>query len=197
MYLNNKGSVLIFTLIIFSIISTITMMCIGLNYSNKMIYNLEIKETKLIENALSGIELCSSNIKNEVNKIIFEENDYIGFNEYLLSNKFINSISDISNSHLNNVDIQISSNPTVDENGNYNFKITSTSIQDKYKKKYQASVKIKNPFFNEQKIKYINSAELNIDNSEESDINDDHNIDIINQNIDVNELVIIYDYREI
>jgi len=197
MYLNNKGSVLIFTLIIFSIISTITMMCIGLNYSNKMIYNLEIKETKLIENAFSGIELCSSNIKNEVNKIIFEENDYIGFDEYLLSNKFINSISDISNSHLNNVDIQISSNPTVDENGNYNFKITSTSIQDKYKKKYQASVKIKNPFFNEQKIKYINSAELNIDNSEESDINDDHNIDIINQNIDVKELVIIYDYKEI
>jgi len=197
MYLNNKGSVLIFTLIIFSIISTITMMCIGLNYSNKMIYNLEIKETKLIENAFSGIELCSSNIKNEVNKIIFEENDYIGFDEYLLSNKFINSISDISNSHLNNVDIQISSNPTVDENGNYNFKITSTSIQDKYKKKYQASVKIKNPFFNEQKIKYINSAELNIDNKQESYINDNHNIDIINQNIDVKELVIIYDYKEI
>lgn len=171
MYLNNKGSVLIFTLIIFSIISTITMMCIGLNYSNKMIYNLEIKEVKLIENALSGIELCSSNIKNEVNKIIFEENDYIGFNEYLLSNKFINSISDISNSHLNNVEIQISSNSKVDENGNYNFKIISTSIEDKYKKKYQASVKIKNPFFNEEEIS--------------------------NEDININNLVIIYDYKEI
>ena len=100
MYLNNKGSVLIFTLIIFSIISTITMMCIGLNYSNKMIYSLEIKETKLIENSLSGIEICSSNIKNEVNKIIFEENDYMGFNEYLLSTCLLSHVLTLTKFNL-------------------------------------------------------------------------------------------------
>ena len=38
MYYSNKGSVLIFILIVFSIVSTITMMCIGLNYSNSRTY---------------------------------------------------------------------------------------------------------------------------------------------------------------
>ena len=51
MYYNNKGSILIYILIVFSIVSTITMMCIGLNYSNSNsnlnYQNLVIKESLL------------------------------------------------------------------------------------------------------------------------------------------------------
>lgn len=195
MYLNNKGSILIFTLIIFSTISTITMMCIGLNYSNKMIYNLEVKETKLIEDALSGIELCSSNIKNEINQIIKHVNNESDFNQYLLSNEFINKIRDISKIYLDNVYIEIPNNPTVDENGYCNFKIISTSIEDKYKKKFQVSIKIKNPFLNKEEN--INLDVLNMNNNDDNIINNTNNVEISNENIDVNKLVIIYDYKEI
>lgn len=198
MYLNNKGSILIFTLIIFSIISTITMMCIGLNYSNKMIYNLEIKEMKLVEDAFSGIEICSSNIRQEVSQMISEIDNKYDFNNYLLNRTFINNIKDISRVYLYNVYIEIPSNPVIDESGHCNFKIISTSIEDKYKKKFQASVKIKNPFLEKEQVKDINLEKLNIDNLDNNESHDNNYIaNKINQNIDINDIVIIYDYKEI
>ena len=66
MYYSNKGSVLIFILIVFSIVSTITMMCIGLNYSNSRISNLNYQNIVMKESLLSSIELVHSNILKEV-----------------------------------------------------------------------------------------------------------------------------------
>ena len=66
MYYSNKGSVLIFILIVFSIVSTITMMCIGLNYSNSRINNLNYQNIVMKESLLSSIELVHSNILKEV-----------------------------------------------------------------------------------------------------------------------------------
>lgn len=204
MYSNNKGSILVFTLIIFSIISMITMMCIGLNYSNKTIYNLEYKETKLVEDALSGIEISSSNIVKEVKQIVTNTNNENEFINYFLGNNFINNIKDMSGIELKGVYIDISSKPTIDENGYCKFKVISTSTEGQYTKKIQVSVVIKNPFSNQEEQ---NQEEQNQQDEHENNINNEiyemenieleTNIERIRENIDVNELVVIYDYKEI
>ena len=195
MYSNNKGSILVFTLIIFSIISMITMMCIGLNYSNKIVYNLEYKKTKLIEEALSGIEISSSNIINEVKQITTNTNSKDEFINYFLGNNFINNIKDMSGIDLNNVYIDVSSKPVVDENGYCKFKVTSISTEGQYTKKIQASVIIKNPFLDEENI--INKNEDSEIDHEVSHVEVETNLDKVVEPIDANEFVVIYDYKEI
>lgn len=177
MYSNNKGSVLIFTLIIFSIVSMVTMMCIGLNYSNETVFRLEYKKTTLIENSLSGIELASNNILNEIKINLDNTNSESEFGSYFLGNNFSNSVCDISNIDISNLKISISQDYPFYTDGVYNFKITSSSSSGNYSKKYQAKVKIKNPFL-------------------------DYKEDILEvkpfkDEIKANELLEIYDYKEI
>lgn len=165
-------------------------MCIGLNYSNKTIFNLEYKETKLVEDALSGIEIAGSNIIKEVKQIITKTNNDVEFTNYFLGNDFINNVKNISEIDLNNVYIDISSKPILDENGNCKFKVTSISTEGKYIKKFQVSVIIRNPFLNENNTININEEQETLELKEEK-------IDVQNKNIDVNELVVMYDYKEI
>lgn len=199
MYSNNKGSILVFTLIIFSIISMITIMCIGLNYSNKTIYNLEYKEVKLVEDALSGIEISSNNIVKEVKQIITNTNNENEFINYFLGNNFINNVKDMSGIELKSVYIDIPNKPTIDENGYCKFKVVSISTENQYTKKMQVSVIIKNPFSNQEEQNQPEERENNVNNEidQMENIESETNIEIIKDNIDISELVIIYDYKEI
>lgn len=145
MQLNDKGSILITTILIFSIISTICMMCIGLNFSNENIFNLEYKNITLKEESLSGIEIVHSNILKEVDNAIKSTINEEEFNSYFMDLKFTSSIKDISMSNLENVTISVS-NKIVIDNNILKFNIISTAKDRKYIKKNQASVKIINPF---------------------------------------------------
>ena len=142
MYYSNKGSVLVFILIIFSIISTIIMMCIGLNYSNSRISNLNYQNIVIKESLLSSIELVHSNILKEVS-IAFENSETEEeFKSYFLGNTFINNIKNISNSQIQNITIKIPNKIIYDLNGLITFQIESTFKQDNNTKKYIASVEI-------------------------------------------------------
>ena len=105
MYYSNKGSVLIFILIVFSIVSTITMMCIGLNYSNSRISNLNYKNIVMKESLLSSIELVHSNILKEVSIALENSETEEEFKNYFLGNIFVNNIKnlfvDIKDKYIN------------------------------------------------------------------------------------------------
>lgn len=145
MQLNDKGSILITTILIFSIISTICMMCIGLNFSNENIFNLEYKNITLKEESLSGIEIVHSNILKEVDIAIKSTINEEEFNSYFMDLKFTSSIKDISMSNLENVTISVP-NKIVIDNNILKFNIISTAKDKNYIKKNQVSVKIINPF---------------------------------------------------
>ena len=95
MYYSNKGSVLIFILIVFSIVSTITMMCIGLNYSNSRINNLNYQNIVMKESLLSSIELVHSNILKEVSIALENSETEEEFKNYFLGNIFVNNIKNL------------------------------------------------------------------------------------------------------
>lgn len=149
MQLNDKGSILITTILIFSIISTVCMMCIGLNFSNENIFNLEYKNITLKEESLSGIEIVHSNILREVDNAIKNSINEDEFKNHLMDLNFISNIKDISMSNLENVAISVSNRIIIDNNV-LKFDIISTSKDRNYIKKNQASVKIINPFNNNE-----------------------------------------------
>ena len=142
MYYNNKGSVLIFTLIVFSIVSTITMMCIGLNYSNSRISNLNYQNIVMKESLLSSIEIVHSNILKEVSIAIENSETEEEFKNYFLGNIFLNNIKNISNSQIQNTTIKIPGKIIYDSRGLITFQIEAIFKQNNYIKKYGASVEI-------------------------------------------------------
>lgn len=182
MYYNNKGSILIYILIVFSIVSTITMMCIGLNYSNSKISNLNYQNLVIKESLLSSIEIVHSNILKEVAMNIENSDTEEEFKKYFQEDEFLNNIKSISNSPINNVTIKVPTKITCDSNGLITFKIESTFRNDNYLKKYSASVKIDTNLNNYK----------NIGSSEEYKTYGDVEKTII----DPSDLVIVYDYKE-
>lgn len=160
MYYNNKGSVLIFTLIVFSIVSTITMMCIGLNYSNSRISNLNYKSIVMREYLLSSIELVHSNILKEVSIAIENSENQEQFKNYFLGNTFVNNIKNISNSQIQNVTVKIPGKITYNSSGLITFQIETTFKEDNYTKKYGASIDIDtNLNFNDASNELKNESE--------------------------------------
>lgn len=133
MYYSNKGSVLIFILIVFSIVSTITMMCIGLNYSNSRINNLNYQNIAMKESLLSSIELVHSNILKEVSIALENSETEEEFKNYFLGNIFVTH-KNISNSQIQNTTIRIPSKIICDSSGLITFQIESTFKQDNYTK---------------------------------------------------------------
>ena len=194
MYYNNKGSVLIFILIIFSVVSTITMMCIGLNYSNSRISGLNYQNLVIEESLLSSIEIVHSNILKEVSRNIENSNTEDEFKECFLGNEFKNNIKSISSSKLENVTIKIPTNIICDSNGLITFKIESTFKKDNYLKRYSASVNIDTNLDNYKKVEEIVIWDNNID------IEDEYYENINNKDkisINPSDLVVVYDYKEI
>ncbi|MGL5347439.1 MAG: hypothetical protein ACRDA3_08805 [Peptostreptococcaceae bacterium] len=152
------------------------MMCIGLNYSNEMVFRLEYKETRLIESSLSGIEILSSNVLKKVDSNFTNSNNKDEFDSYFLGNNFEDSISDISGIEISNLKVNIVKENPFYVDGTYNFKITSSANEGKYSKKYQAKVKINNPFLD------YKEEEMELEN--------------FKNNIKVSDLVKIYNYKE-
>lgn len=225
MYYNNKGSVLIFVLIVFSIVSTITMMCIGLNYSNSKISNFNYERIIMREYLLSSIELVHSNILKEVSECLENSDTNEEFTNYFLGNTFLNNIKNISNSGIKYTSVRIPSKINIDSSGIINFQIESTIKNKNYTKKYIANVKIdtnlSNYISNENEcynndIQYINTeAEVNLENNMldnndltlediiETDVDDSKSNCIVEDNnkdlssVDPKKLVKVYDYKEI
>jgi len=203
MYYNNKGSILVTTLIVFSIIVTISMTCIALHYSNSSIFNLEYKEANIKEAGYSTIDIVHSNILKEVEFVLQNTSNKDEFNNYFLGNNFLSNIKDISKSELNGALVSIPTKIEVDNiNGFLKFDIVSTVKDDVYIKKFQASVKIKNPFFTQVASEENEGIEEN-DKEEKST-----NLDILDKNLlyeckkesrefNINETVIVYNYKEI
>lgn len=194
---NNKGSILITTLMIFSIICTICMGCIALVYTNNNYFKLEYNYIQMKEKALSGIEITRSSILQQVNYAIENCNNEKEFTEYFLGN-IKNIIGDVSNSGLENVSVSIDSRPIKDEDQSINLKIISSCRDEIYKKRISANIKIKNPW-----IEYVDNK---VDESAK-EYSKEHLEENIEENIDTTEndknnfnekdLVVIYNYKEI
>ena len=192
MYYNNRGSILVTTLIVFSIIVTIAMACIGLHYSNSSIFNLEYKEANIKETGYGTIDIVHSNILKEVEFVLQNTSNKDEFNNYFLGNNFLSNIKDISKSDLKGTLVSIPTKIEVDNiNGFLKFDIISTVKEGVYIKKFQASVKVKNPFFtqvaNEEKSTNLDILDKSLlyECKEES------------RDFNINETVIVYNYKEI
>ena len=202
MYYNNRGSILVTTLIVFSIIVTISMACIGLHYSNSSIFNLEYKEANIKETGYGTIDIVHSNILKEVEFVLQNTSNKDEFNNYFLGNNFLSNIKDISKSDLSGTLVSIPTKIQVDNiNGFLKFDIISTVKDDVYIKKFQASVKIKNPFFtqvpNEENESIEDSKEEKSTNSDILDKNLLYEYKEESREFNINETVIIYNYKEI
>ena len=163
---NSKGSVLIVSLLIFSIISTISIVSISWIFTNSKIFSLEYKDNLLKEDSLSGSEIAKSNILRNIRKAIDTTSNESGFNEYFLGNNmesFINDIKNISSSGLENVTVKVRDNRVTEENGYLAFGIVSTSKDGNYYKTVNVDVAIKNPYRLED-----DTINLEPDNSEVS-----------------------------
>lgn len=163
---NSKGSVLIVSLLVFSIISTISIVSISWIFTNSKIFSLEYKDNLLKEGSLSGSEIAKSNILRNIRKAIDTTSNESGFNEYFLGNNmesFINDIKNISSSGLENVTVKVRDNRVTEENGYLVFGIVSTSKDGNYYKTVNVDVAIKNPYRLED-----DTINLEPDNSEVS-----------------------------
>ncbi|CZR96565.1 hypothetical protein CDFC105_71660 [Clostridioides difficile] len=225
MSLDNRGSILIMTLIIFSIISTVCIMSIGLIYTHNNIYELECKDIQLKETSLSGIELSISNVYSCVKEAINISNNEDEFKTYFLGNNMINcikKIKDTSYSNLDKVSLKVENNTIYDRGDFFELDITSTVKEKNFLKVIKVRVKIKNPWvgidiedymdeshsrvFNEYKLLEENEilnefedASENMNNQEREESTDEEIkqdiIENIKKNFDEKNLVHVYKYR--
>lgn len=192
----NRGSILITTLMILSIIAVICVSCLGLAYSNGNVFCLEYKYRVLKENSLSGVEITRSNILSEVKNALLKCKNKEEFSSYFLGNNqktFCDRITNLNKSELSNVNVRVDKNNIYQEDGSLNFQVISDAKDNNYSRKVKVSVKIINPF------KQPSIEEGNISN-EESNLNSEE-INISNkennsQQLNEKDLVIIENYRE-
>ncbi|WP_325275762.1 hypothetical protein [Romboutsia sp.] len=192
------------------------MTCIGLHYSNSKIFNLEYKEVNIKEIGYGSIDIVHSNILREVEFVLQNTSNKDEFNNYFLGNKFLSNIKDVSKSELNGVLVNIPTKIKIDNiNGLLEFNIISTVRDDIYIKKFQASVKIKNPFFSQVVTKKDEISEGNISDTiqvhqgklyeNEGNYKQEHieNLNILHKTekqireFDINKIVTVYNYKEI
>ncbi|HBH3650041.1 TPA: hypothetical protein OLY49_001355 [Clostridioides difficile] len=149
MLLENKGSILIITLIIFSIISTVCIMCIGLIYTHNNMFELGYKDIQLKEISLSGIEISVSNVLSCVEEAIAVSNNEDEFREYFLGNNMIEcikKIKDTSYSSLEELSLKVENNTIYDRGDFFEFDIESNVREKEFLKEIKVRVKIKNPW---------------------------------------------------
>lgn len=193
---NNKGSIMIVTLIIFSIISTICITCISLTYSNINIASLELKNLQLKENALGAVEIVYGNIKNEIDNAIdscSNSQEYISYIKRDNYKSFILNCKDISKSDLDNTTVELTNKTPFGEVKNFEFEMKVFAKENNYKKQVKVNIRIKNPWNEistlqeDESIEDIDTEEvitkINIENNEFNNINE---IDI--DEIDIDEI---------
>ncbi|MBY2478693.1 hypothetical protein KWV16_17630 [Clostridioides difficile] len=171
MLLNNKGSILIMTLIIFSIISTVCIMTIGLIYTHNNIFELEYKDIQLKETSLSGIEISISNVFSCVEEAINISNSEDEFRTYFLGNNMINcikKIKDTSHSNLEAVSLKVENNTIYDKDDFFELDITSSVREKDFLKVIKVRVKIKNPWVGIDIEDYMDESNIEVFNEYES-----------------------------
>lgn len=202
---NNKGSILVATIVFFSIIITVCVSCISIIYSNNNYTKLQYKHIKMKELALSGIEITRSNILSQVKYAIENFDEEEDFESYFLGNTR-EIIGDISKSGLDNIRVNLKGKASRDIDGNVTFKVESICKEDNYTNRVIASVKILNPwnkyFDNDEDVNESQIIEGFIYNTDSINNNENlnKNIDTMkdpNEQFDEKELVVIYNYEEI
>lgn len=180
MLLNNKGSILIMTLIIFSVISTVCIMTIGLIYTHNNIFELEYKDIQLKETSLSGIEISISNVFSCVEEAINISNSEDEFRTYFLGNNMINcikKIKDTSHSNLEEVSLKVENNTIYDKGDFFELDITSSVREKDFLKVIKVRVKIKNPWVGIDIEDYMDESNIEVineyDSFEENEILDE------------------------
>ncbi|HBG5345929.1 TPA: hypothetical protein KQG29_003357 [Clostridioides difficile] len=164
MLLENKGSILIIALIIFSIISTVCIMCIGLIYTHNNMFELGYKDTQLKEISLSGIEIAVSNVLSCVEEAINVANNEDEFREYFLGNNMIDcikKIKDTSHSRLEDLSLKVENNIIYDRGDFFEFDIASTVREKEFLKVIKVRVKIKNPWVGIKIEDYMDKSDNN------------------------------------
>ncbi|VIF51323.1 Uncharacterised protein [Clostridioides difficile] len=164
MLLENKGSILIITLIIFSIISTVCIMCIGLIYTHNNMFELGYKDIQLKEISLSGIEISVSNVLSCVEEAIDISNSEGEFREYFLGNNMIEcikKIKDTSYSSVEGLSLKVENNTIYDREDFFEFDIESSVREKEFLKTIKVRVKIKNPWVGIDIEDYINKSNNN------------------------------------
>lgn len=171
MYLNNNGSILLTTLIIFSIIATITMTCIGLNYSNSNIFALELKEAQIKQLGYGYIELVNSKLFKEVENALKNTSNEEEFYQYFLGNTIKNNVCNSYEQESKRISVSIPKNIDIDKSSkSIKFEIHVKVEEKIYNKTFKVSVEIINPY----------------------------NPDLENfTQIDINKILKIYNYEEI
>lgn len=199
---NNKGSILVTSLIFFTIIINVCLSCIEIISSNNKYFKSQYEHTKMKELAISGIEVTKSNILQEAKYAIENFDEESAFNEYFLGNTR-DIIGEVSGAGLENVRVNISKRATLDSEGDINFVIESLCKENNYSKRVKADVKILNPWTKDM----VESQKEAID--EETEKKDVSNIEEKNElkeniettensigNVNETELVVIYNYEE-
>ena len=194
---NNKGSIMIVTLIIFSMISTICITCISLTYSNINIASLELKNLQLKENALGAVEIVYGNIKNEIDNAIdscSNSQEYISYIKRDNYKSFILNCKDISKSDLDNTTVELTNKTPFGEVKNFEFEMKVFAKENNYKKQVKVNIRIKNPWdeistleedekIEDTNIEDIDTEEvitkINIENNEFNNINENYQDEII------------------
>ncbi|HBE9435766.1 Uncharacterised protein [Clostridioides difficile] len=164
MLLENKGSILIITLIIFSIISTVCIMCIGLIYTHNNMFELGYKDIQLKEISLSGIEISVSNVLSCVEEAIEISNSEGEFREYFLGNNMIEcikKIKDTSYSSVEGLSLKVENNTIYDREDFFEFDIESSVREKEFLKTIKVRVKIKNPWVGIDIEDYMNKSNNN------------------------------------
>ena len=186
----NNGSILIITLIIFSLVSTICLMCVSLAYSNIKISSLEIENLKLKEDSLSAIEVVYSNILEEVENAIDSTNNLEGFINYFKYDNcrsFILMSKDISQSDLDEVGVELTNKTPFGEINKLEFDLKTIATRGSYKKDILVKIRIDNPWY-----------KINLTQNEEFTLNE--NIETNNdekEHLKRYDLITIYNYEEL
>ena len=197
----SKGSILIMSIITFSIISLICITCSSLILSNNRIYELEYKTEKLKEMNLGVIEIIYSNILKEIKYAMENTTTEDEFYKYLTKNNsgiFINKVKKLENTSFASSTIDMAYDNRLSTKEYIHYKISTRSKTGVYDKYALISVRIKNPFFGKMEE---NINELDAKEEEE---NKDLTIDVDFENmnseqiteIKESDLVIFYNYEE-
>lgn len=194
---NNKGYILVSTVIFFSIISIVCAACISLVYSNNNYSKLEYEYIRMKELSLSGIEIARSNILKVVKDAITNSNNEVDFNKYLQGNKMY-SITDLSESELNNVFVTIEGTVVDEKDSSLAFTMISNCKNGEYNKKVRVNVKINNPWIlHKEKNNNYKDDEAKLEFDQIESENELEKIQDTKDEFNEKELVIIYNYREL
>lgn len=193
----SKGSILIMSVITFSIISLICITCSSLILSNNRISELEYKTEKLKEEKFGVIELIYSNMLKEVKYTVENTEIEDEFYNYLTKNNsaiFINKVKKIENTGTTNRIIDMDFDNSLSTKEYIHYKISIKSKINNHDKYALISVKIKNPWLGKTEKKLEES-----DIKEQEDSNIETNIENTEEEVTkINEgdLITFYNYEE-